>query len=72
MAMHDIHSDWHAETGRAHPSGAGVALGAVATLVALLVCLALYGASTGVNPDMTGAAGTTDWHGNVAASGWER
>ncbi|MCR9085181.1 MAG: hypothetical protein NXH97_00410 [Rhodobacteraceae bacterium] len=72
MAMHDIHSDWHAETGRARPTGEGVALGAVAVLVVLLISLALYGASTGVSLDMTGATGTNDWHGNVAASGWAR
>ena len=71
MAMHDIHSDWHADTGRAHPTREGIALGAVATLVVLLFCLALYGVSTGLSPDMSGATGTDDWHGNVAASGWE-
>lgn len=71
MAMHDIHKDWHVDAGLAPGRGERLVLGAVAILLALVVGIALYGAATGVTPDMTGSTGTDDWHGNVAASGWE-
>lgn len=71
MAMQDINKDWHADRGLAPGSGERLVLGIVATALALVIAIALYGAATGVTPDMSGAAGSDEWHGNVAASGWE-